>query len=198
MCAAALSRSETMARVRGQDTTPEILLRRLLRQAGLRPTIYPRLPGKPDLAFCRRRVAIFLDGCFWHGCPQHYTAPKTHFVYWSEKLRRNVERDRDMDAVLRSKGFRVVRLWQHELFAPDRAVARIVEALGNPARETPPGFSDSQIWWSCFCGSRDAHVISVSGPGSLKPRGKSPPDFARLRCRTCGCRWDQPVPKNIA
>lgn len=198
MSTTATSRSENMARIKSRDTAPEVVLRRTLRRAGLRPRVHPRLPGAPDLGFVRRHVAVFLDGCFWHGCPQHYIAPKTRFAFWTEKLRRNVERDADVDAALATRGFRVVRVWQHELTNPDRVATRIAGALAEPGRRTSPGFSDGSIWWSCDCGSSDVQVTSASGPGSLKPAGKERPEFVRLRCRACGLRWDRPVPRGHA
>ena len=186
-----------MARIKSRGTAPEVALHRTLRRAGLRPRVHPRLPGAPDLAFVRRHVAIFLDGCFWHGCPQHYIAPKTRFPFWTEKLRNNVERDVAVDAELAARGFQVVRVWQHELAKPDQAVARVAGAVQEFSGRTPPGFSHGNIWWTCACGSSDAQVTSVSGPGSLKPAGKERPQFVRLRCRACGNRWDRPVPKSL-
>lgn len=194
---APLSRSENMARIKSRDTAPECVLRRVLRRAGLRPQAHPKLPGAPDLAFVRRRVAVFLDGCFWHGCPQHYIAPTTRFAFWADKLRRNVERDADVDATLAAAGFRLVRVWQHELSHVDRVLVRVNAALDEHAERVPPGFSDGTIWWSCGCGSIDVQVTSVSEPGSLKPAGKVRPAAASLRCRACGCEWHTAVPTSM-
>jgi DNA mismatch endonuclease (patch repair protein) len=194
MVAGSLSRSENMARIRGRDTAPEVRLRRLLRRAGLRPRVHPRLPGAPDMAFVRRRLTIFLDGCFWHGCPQHYIAPKTRFSFWLKKLGMNVERDVDVDADLATRGFQVLRVWQHELARPEVVVARVSDTLAD-GRPTRPGFAAGTIWWVCQCGSSDAQVVAVSGPGSLKPAGRVRPEAVRLRCRNCGRRWDRAVPQ---
>jgi DNA mismatch endonuclease (patch repair protein) len=186
-----------MARIKSRDTAPERVLRRVLRRAGLRPRAHPKLPGAPDLAFVRRRVAVFLDGCFWHGCPQHYIAPTTRFSFWADKLRRNVERDAAVDTALAAAGFRLVRIWQHELGHVDRVLVRVNAALDEHAERVPPGFSDGTIWWSCGCGSIDVQVTSVSEPGSLKPAGKVRPAAVTLRCRLCGRGWTQPVPEKL-
>lgn len=103
---------------RGRDTKPEMALRRMLHSRGLRYFVNRRpLPGlrrTADLLFPRARVAVFVDGCFWHGCPEHHTVAKVNAEYWEEKVRRNRERDADTDAMLRSEGWVVVRLWEHQ------------------------------------------------------------------------------------
>jgi DNA mismatch endonuclease (patch repair protein) len=123
-----------MARVRGRDTAPELLLRRSLWQRGLRYRLQRRVNGcRPDLIFPRKKVAVFVDGCFWHGCPRHYTRPKTSRAFWQEKLRANVERDRRQTLALESIGWRVVRLWEHEVNECVSLAADLVqEALDKP------------------------------------------------------------------
>src|SRR5689334_11798935 len=103
---------------RSRDSKPEARLRRLFFGAGLRYRVnYPvRLETRPvrvDIAFPRRRLAVFVDGCFWHACPTHGNAPRHNHEYWSVKLRRNVERDRRVDAELEASGWRVLRIWEH-------------------------------------------------------------------------------------
>jgi DNA mismatch endonuclease Vsr len=125
-------RSEIMRRVRGSDTSPERALRRLLWSAGLvgYRTCRPDLPGKPDVVYGRKRVAIFLDGCFWHGCPSCYRRPSSNRTYWDAKVRRNRERDRKRSAELRRLGWRVLRIWEHEARrSPDKCVTRVRQAL---------------------------------------------------------------------
>ena len=86
-------RSFTMSRIRAKDTGPELRLRRALWRRGARFRVHsPSLPGKPDLANRRAKVAVFVDGCFWHGCPTHFRRPKTRGRFWSEKIKRNQER----------------------------------------------------------------------------------------------------------
>jgi DNA mismatch endonuclease (patch repair protein) len=104
-----------MARVRNKNTKPETILRKALWSQGLRYRLRPRLPGTPDLAFIRFKVAVFVDGCFWHGCPSHYTKPIKNADFWSKKLQENTTRDRRVDEELRSLGWTVIRVWGHEV-----------------------------------------------------------------------------------
>lgn len=102
-----------------KDTTPEVRLRSDLHRRGLRfrkdlPIILERRKVRPDVVFTRARVAVFVDGCFWHGCPLHGTTPRSNPDYWVPKLRRNVERDRQIDEDLTRAGWTVVRVWEHE------------------------------------------------------------------------------------
>ena len=84
------ARSKIMSRVRGKDTKPELALRRALSAIGVRYRLHaPTLPGRPDIAHQGAKVAVFVDGCFWHGCPEHFRLPKTRTDFWNEKIRRN-------------------------------------------------------------------------------------------------------------
>ncbi|MFE5879856.1 very short patch repair endonuclease [Streptomyces hydrogenans] len=118
-----------MSRQGSRDTAPEMAVRRLLHAAGLRYRVNVPVPGMPrrtiDIAFGGARIAVFLDGCFWHGCPEHATHPKANAEWWREKLAKNMTRDRETTAHLQSQGWTVLRFWEHE--SPDvvaRAVAR--------------------------------------------------------------------------
>jgi DNA mismatch endonuclease, patch repair protein len=118
---------------RRTDTKPELALRRELHRQGLRYRKDYRLDlegarVRPDIAFTARRVAVFVDGCFWHVCPEHGTKPAANTWYWGPKLTRNVERDRAADAALVAAGWQVVRIWEHESL--EAAVAAVVAALG--------------------------------------------------------------------
>jgi DNA mismatch endonuclease (patch repair protein) len=110
-----------------RDTPPELALRRELHRRGLRYRLHQKLlPGlrrEVDIAFPRVRVAVFVDGCFWHACPEHGTTPKSNREWWQTKLEANRSRDRDTDKRLRAKGWHVVRIWEHEL--PMEAADRI-------------------------------------------------------------------------
>lgn len=127
----ALSRSENMARIRGQDTTPETKLIEALLPLGHELVPYGKTPvGRPDVVFPAEQVAVFLDGCFWHGCPQHYSRPRTRPDFWQAKLAENVARDRAQTLALEAAGWRVVRVWEHEVVErPPAVVARVREAL---------------------------------------------------------------------
>ncbi|KXX57613.1 very short patch repair endonuclease [Rhodococcus sp. LB1] len=126
----------TSARMRAQrrrDTAPELALRRELHRRGVRYYV-DRAPVKgvrrrADLVFPRRKVAVYVDGCFWHSCPQHATFPKNNAQWWAEKLAGNVTRDRDTDARLTDAGWTVVRIWEHE--NPVVAADRVQEALDD-------------------------------------------------------------------
>src|SRR5437016_6473346 len=127
-----LTRSEQMARIRGRDTAPEVRLRQALWRAGLRF----RLKGsglaiRPDLVFgCAPCIAVFIDGCFWHGCPDHYAPPRSAIGFWSKKLAENVERDRRQTLTLEAAGWRVLRFWECEVIENiDRCVLRVQRAL---------------------------------------------------------------------
>lgn len=193
-----LNRSENMARIKSRDTAPERLLRQILRKAELRFRAHPALFGAPDLGFIRGRVLIFLDGCFWHGCPEHYIAPNTRYEFWAEKLRKNAERDTAVEKVLAKNSWLVVRLWQHELVNPDHIVLRIQMALKGEAHSVPPLFPGSSRWWRCICSSVDAQVIETDGAGSLKPGGSKRPIAATFRCRECGLKRRLTVPKDLS
>lgn len=129
----ALSRSEQMSRIRGRDTSPEVLLRRELWRRGARYRLHAPTPGgRPDLVFVRQKVAVFVDGCFWHGCPQHYVRPRTQGDFWAKKLRDNVRRDMQQTAALEAAGWAAVRLWEHEVaVAPVRCVDEVMAALSR-------------------------------------------------------------------
>lgn len=119
---------------KGRDTTPELLIRRRLHALGLRYRVDRRpiaeVRRRADLVFGRVKVAIFIDGCFWHSCPIHGTKPKANAEFWEEKLATNRERDMETDRRLAEAGWKPVRVWEHE--DPDEAVERILQ-LVRPA-----------------------------------------------------------------
>jgi DNA mismatch endonuclease, patch repair protein len=126
---------------RRTDTKPELALRRALHGRGLRYRKDYRLDlagarVRPDIAFTARRVAVFVDGCFWHVCPEHGTKPANNTWYWGPKLTRNVERDRAADAALAAAGWDVVRVWEHEPL--EAAVAAVVAALVRAGYQERP------------------------------------------------------------
>ena len=138
-------RSANMKANRRTDTKPELALRRALHGRGYRyrKDLRLDLPGgvrvRPDIVFTARRVAVFVDGCFWHCCPSHGTQPASNTWYWEPKLRRNVERDRAADSALDQAGWTVVRLWEH--VSLDDAVGAVVDVLSqtrqSPAKVVP-------------------------------------------------------------
>ena len=110
--------SVRMSRARRRDTAPELAVRSEAHRRGLRYRVDAPLPGMPrrraDMLFVGRRVAVFVDGCFWHSCPVHASSPAANGQWWAAKLARNEERDRHTDAHLRALGWTVLRFWEHE------------------------------------------------------------------------------------
>ncbi len=132
--------SRQMSAMPTRDTGTEVALRRELHRLGLRFRVQVRaLPGRPDIAFTRARIAIFVDGCFWHKCPTHGSAPKNNGPWWSAKLDGNVARDRRKDEQLRAMGWLPVHVWEHE---DPTTSALSIQALwrdrtDKPARRPP-------------------------------------------------------------
>lgn len=146
-------RSANMRANRRTDTGPEMALRRALHRRGYRYRKDFRLDladgvrVRPDIVFTARRVAVFVDGCFWHCCPEHGTQPAANTWYWEPKLRRNVERDRAADAALRAAGWKVVRLWEHEsVDAAVEAVTGTLAAVSEPTHSRLSCPPDSDRW----------------------------------------------------
>lgn len=132
-------RSRNMRANRRTGTKPEVALRKALHSLGyryrkdLRLDLAEGVRVRPDIVFTARKVAVFVDGCFWHVCPEHGRQPTTNEWYWTPKLRRNMERDRAADAALTKAGWRVVRLWEHESLPS--AVETVIEATGPASSE---------------------------------------------------------------
>jgi DNA mismatch endonuclease (patch repair protein) len=126
-------RSQVMGAIRSQgNKDTELKLASILRAA--RITGWRRhqpLPGRPDFVFRRDRLALFVDGCFWHGCPKHGRQPGTNITYWAQKLIRNKARDRSVSKTLRRTGWMVIRIWEHQLSAPFAIAAKISRALAK-------------------------------------------------------------------
>lgn len=131
--------SQTVQRIMkanyGSNLKPERLLRSLLHEAGLRfrkdcrPV--PAFRCTADIVFPRKRVCVFVDGCFWHGCPQHFACPKTNAEWWAEKINATRNRDERQREHIRSQGWRVIRVWEHEIVKDvGFAQKRIFKALG--------------------------------------------------------------------
>src|SRR5947208_12927148 len=106
-------RSLNMSRIRGRDTRPELRIRRGLHARGLRFRLHRRdLPGRPDLVLPRLKLAVFVDGCFWHACPEHGVRPQANSGWWADKLDANVARDRRNDLRLRELGWEALHVWE--------------------------------------------------------------------------------------
>lgn len=130
--------SAVMARIRKTNTGPELLLRQALRAFGVTGyRLYRPVPGRPDLSFGKERVAVFVDGCFWHQCPScHIPVPRTS--YWQKKIARNVERDQETDLALSALGWTVIRFWEHDVRRNAGSAAQCVKRLLRRRRAPRP------------------------------------------------------------
>jgi DNA mismatch endonuclease, patch repair protein len=125
------TRSQVMATVRSRNTRLEEKLVAILLDAGLSGfTRYAAgLPGTPDVAFMDEKVTVFLDSCFWHGCPKHLRRPSSNTEYWQSKIDKNVRRDRRQRAALRRLGWSAIRVWEHDLKDESKVVRKVRRAL---------------------------------------------------------------------
>ncbi|MFJ6460178.1 very short patch repair endonuclease [Streptomyces sp. NPDC091387] len=137
--ASSAARRRNMQAIRSRDTKPELRIRRLLHAQGLRYRVaakpLPDLRRTADIVFRPAKLAVFVDGCYWHGCPDHYVPPKTNSGYWSAKVLRNVTRDRDTDTRLQAAGWTVLRFWEHE--SPDSCALTIAAAVSRNRNSRP-------------------------------------------------------------
>ncbi len=121
----------TMRANRGRDTRPELAVRKAVHALGLRYRVSIRPLGDTrrtaDLVFPRAKVAVFIDGCFWHRCPDHFVMPKANRSFWEAKMQRNTERDRETDDLLAAAGWVVIRVWEHQ--GAIEAAARVATAV---------------------------------------------------------------------
>ena len=131
-----------MVAQRTRDTAPELALRKALHAAGYRFRLNVKVPGAPrrtiDIAFTGAKLAVMVDGCFWHGCPDHSVPPKHNADWWANKLARNRARDQETTLLLENAGWQVLRIWEH--VPPSEAVQRIARSLTRTSRdpETSP------------------------------------------------------------
>lgn len=125
------TRSRVMSAVRSKNTRLEQTLIEILNDAGIEG--YERyaesLPGTPDVAFLDKKIAVFLDSCFWHGCPKHLRRPSSNKPYWESKIEKNIKRDKRQRSALRRLGWGVLRVWEHDLKKPLNIVRKVCRAL---------------------------------------------------------------------
>lgn len=124
-------RSYNMSQIKSKDTRPELYLRKVLLINKIRnfKTNY-NLPGKPDLVFTKNKLAVFIDGCFWHKCPKCFVRPVTRSKFWEEKIKNNVRRDKQINKVILSLGWQILRFWEHEINRnPGKVVKKIAKKL---------------------------------------------------------------------
>jgi DNA mismatch endonuclease (patch repair protein) len=134
---------------RSRDTAPELKVRRAVHAMGLRYRVafrpVPALRRTADLVFTRARVAVFIDGCYWHGCPEHYIEPASNVDYWRPKIARNRERDAETTAALSAAGWQVLRFWSHE---DPALVASAIAAAVRPAGTGAAGTGAAAADWA--------------------------------------------------
>ncbi|MCI0385936.1 very short patch repair endonuclease [Streptomyces sp. CNQ085] len=131
--ASSAARRRNMQAIRSRDTKPEQTVRRLVHALGLRYRVSARpikdLRRTADMVFRPAKVAVFIDGCYWHGCPEHYVSPRTNPGYWSRKVAGNIARDRDTNQRLTEAGWTVLRFWEHE--SPDDCALKIAATVSR-------------------------------------------------------------------
>jgi len=120
-----------MSKIHGENTGPEIKIRKMLFARDIRGyRIHFNIPGKPDLVFTKKKIAIFIDGCFWHKCPVCFQEPETRKEFWMKKIQSNVDRDKKVNAQLTDEGWTILRFWEHDVRKnPDAIVKRIAEII---------------------------------------------------------------------
>lgn len=122
-------RSYNMSMIKGSNTKPEIALRAALWNGGHRYRLKNRdIHGNPDLTFRRAKLAIFVDGCFWHKCPDHFIQPKNNKKFWADKINRNIARDSQVNENLKKEGWIVLRFWEHEIQKDMPRVLKIISS----------------------------------------------------------------------
>jgi len=125
-------RAYCMSQIKGSNTKPEIAVQKGLWALGYRYRLKNKLPGRPDIVFPGKKVAIFIDGCFWHKCPKHFTMPKNRKKFWKDKIEGNVERDKIVNKKLKYMGWSVVRLWEHEINGNlDKSLSKLEKVLNR-------------------------------------------------------------------
>lgn len=123
-------RSLTMSKIRSKETSLEKILRSLLWKNGIRyRKNSPKYFGKPDLLFKQKKIVAFIDSCFWHGCPQHLRMPTSNKEYWIRKIKRNRERDAQVNAYYRSKSWKIIRIWEHEYKNLNEVIIKFMDVL---------------------------------------------------------------------
>jgi DNA mismatch endonuclease, patch repair protein len=121
-------RSKVMSAIHSKNTIPELTLRKALFASGYRYRIHYG-PKKIDIAFPKRKIAVFVDGCFWHGCPIHFHIPKSNEAYWAPKLAKNTARDQANTKELQADGWIVIRIWEHEIAELDTTLSKVKNLL---------------------------------------------------------------------
>jgi DNA mismatch endonuclease, patch repair protein len=134
-CYSKQTRSAVMSRIKSKNTLPELKLRRALWSKGYRFRLNSNIVGKPDLAFPKQKIVVFIDGCFWHKCPICYKQPKSNKKYWLSKIEKNVARDKKVNRILENQGWIILRFWEHNIKNSMSQIIRTIEQ--NKKWKTP-------------------------------------------------------------
>ena len=185
----ALTRSENMARIRASNTQPELILRRGLWASGLRYRLQVKTPGgKADLVISAKRFALFIDGCFWHGCPEHYVRPGSRNEFWDSKLRENIDRDRRQTLELEAAGWLVLRVWEHAVREnPEALVETVLATLEAKQAPKQPEWRVVEVRWANLATRLERRVSeSLRDPGAtlVEERVRSTRKVGRVGTRT--------------
>lgn len=122
-----------MSMIRAKNTGPEMALRKVLSSEGIRGyRLHHKLPGRPDIVFPAKKLAVFVDGCFWHKCPKCFVRPRTRVAFWDRKIKININRDKAVNLLLKRSGWKVLRFWEHQVRkSPKQAVKQIITRLNK-------------------------------------------------------------------
>lgn len=120
-------RRNVMRSIKSRDSSLELAVRSYLHRRGLRFRLYSSLPGRPDIVFKSANLVVFIDSCFWHGCPQHCRMPHSNTSYWTAKIARNKRRDEIVNSSYSSTRWKVLRFWEHEIIADLERCGRIIQ-----------------------------------------------------------------------
>lgn len=174
-------RSRNMAKIKGRNTAPELKLRKALWHSGLRYRVNLKIHRiLPDIVFPSRKIAIFIDGCFWHGCPIHYVFPRTNTRFWQSKLNLNVKRDMEQTVKLLSLGWKVLRFWEHEI---DKNLDQVLRTVIDNCNIDSLSFQDHYVILNVeLLNDNHSHQIWTIGGllGMLPPTKKTIIKKARL------------------
>lgn len=134
-------RSKVMASIRGKNTKPELRIRKLLWSEGIRYRIHDKsIFGTPDISIRKKRLAVFIDGCFWHGCRKCYKEPKSNVLYWQTKITNNKNRRKKVKSILRKDEWTILEFWEHEInHRPEQIVSEIIHSQNNNTRKNIGG-----------------------------------------------------------
>jgi DNA mismatch endonuclease (patch repair protein) len=123
-------RSKIMGSIKGRDNLLELKFEKILKDAGLKfKRNAEELPGKPDVVFKNKKIIIFVDGCFWHGCKKHFSLPKSNQWFWKNKIEGNINRDKSINKFYKNMGWRILRIWQHDMTRKSNKIAKILSVI---------------------------------------------------------------------